>query len=349
MWMPSLDHPPAMLRSSPLITCATSAKTTTGWRWFEADYAGRITWNFHDAAPQNALERQITHPDLALTRSCWHAAREGAAMLISHGPGTTFRCAAFRRTIRKRCPHVAWTFNFTCLPQGLHRRMMAAAFTDVDRFVVFSTMERTLYSEAFEIPAEKFEVVLWSVAEPTVDQPDAPLEPGDYICAVGGNSRDYPALMEAMKGLPDIPLVAVMRPENVVGLSIPPNVRVRLNIPFGHANNIIKYSRFMVLPLLGSETPCGHVTLVNAMYLKKAFLVTDSTGVADYVREDENCLTFEAGSVDALAGRIRELWDDSKRCLRLGVGGSRFAEANCSENTMRQLLDRVLTDFGLLA
>ena len=143
--------------------------------------------------------------------------------------------------------------------------------------------------------------MFWGVGEPPVTQPEASIESGDYICAIGGNARDYPLLMEAMARLPDIPLVAVMRPHNASSLKVPPNVRVRVDLPLGETHNITKFSRFMVLPLIGSEIPCGHITLVTSMRLSKAFIVTDSCGVSDYVEEGVNGLTYEAHSVDSLA------------------------------------------------
>lgn len=336
----------------PLVACATPFPGPNGWRWFERDYAGRVRWEFFHPTPGNALERRIARPDLALIRSCWRAAREardgGAKLLITHDPGSTARCATFLRLGGARIPHVAWSFNFARLPGRTARRLLARSYAEVDRFIVFSAMERALYGEVFGIPAEKIEVVFWGVGEPPLARPEAPIEPGDYISAMGGNARDYPLLMAAMALLPDIRLVAVMRPENAAGLTIPPNVRLRVNLPLGEAHNVTKFSRFMVLPLVGSEVPCGHVTMVTAMFLRKAFIVTASSGVRDYVQEGVNGLTCDAHSAEALATRIRELWDDPGRCDRMGAAGRRFAEAHCSEDSTRAHLDRVLGEFGVL-
>ena len=119
--------------------------------------------------------------------------------------------------------------------------------------------------------------------------------------------------------------------------------------PLGEANNIIKFSRFMVLPLAGSDVPCGHVTLVTAMFLGRAMVITNSSGVDDYIQEDVNALTCEAKSPEALAARIRALWNDPERSARLGAGGRRFAETHCTEASMKENLDRVLREFGVLS
>ncbi len=55
--------------------------------------------------------------------------------------------------------------------------------------------------------------------------------------------------------------------------------------------------------------PCGHVTLVSAMHLGKAFVISNSSGVKDYVQHGENAIVCEAfspddGSVIAFSGMI---------------------------------------------
>jgi glycosyltransferase involved in cell wall biosynthesis len=224
---------------------------------------------------------------------------------------------------------------------------MASAFAQVDRFIVYSTMERSLYADYFGIDPQRIDVVLWGVGPPLVDPADVPLERGDYICSVGGNARDYRTLFGAMARVPEVPLVAIARLANVAGLTVPPNVRLHFNIPFGHANNILAHSRFMVLPLTGSDVPCGHVTLVAAMHLKKAMIISNSTGVSDYLEDGVNGLSVPVGDVDALASRIRELWEDPRRSRQLGEAGNAFAIANCSESSIINHLKKVLLGYGL--
>jgi glycosyltransferase involved in cell wall biosynthesis len=208
-------------------------------------------------------------------------------------------------------------------------------------------MERMVYADYFGLDPARIEVALWGVRPPELEPPDSPLERGEYVCAMGGNARDYRTLFAAMARLPEVPLVAVVRPENVAGLEVPANVRLHYNLPRGQASNILGYSRFMVLPLAGSDVPCGHVTLVAGMFLGKAMIVTNSKGVLDYVEDGVNSLLVPVGDIDALAGRIRELWDDPERANRLGAAGSAFATANCSEAQLLSRLRRTLGEFGL--
>jgi glycosyltransferase involved in cell wall biosynthesis len=335
----------------PLVVYANDLDTQGG-RWFEWEYAGVIRWEFFDASPQGWIEKHWRRPGLPRTRSCWQAVhmalRDRARLLITCGPGATLRCSSFLRMRGARVPLLAWGFNFASLPTGIKRRLMAQAFAHVDRFMVFSTIERQLYSDYFDVPVDRFEMIHWGVGRPEVAQPQTPIETGDYICAVGGNARDYRTLIEAMARLPQVPLVAVVRPENLAGLSVPPNVKVRVNAPVGEANHIIQHSRFMVLPLRDSDVPCGVVTLVSAMHLGVANLVTRSSGLDDYIEPGVNGLTYEARSAADLADQISRLWEDRRFCQALAQNGQNFAALHCSEQQIRDRLRVHLARYGLL-
>jgi glycosyltransferase involved in cell wall biosynthesis len=322
------------------------------FRWYEDKLAGGPRWAHYNAVPSNWLERRKRNSNLAQARNAWQAVRSahrnGAGLMISHGPGTTFYVAMFARLTRLSVPHVAWSFNFNERPRGLWRRLMTWAFPAVDRFIVYSEAERAVYAKTFGLPIGRFEKLFWGAAEPATANPDAPLILGDYICTVGGNQRDYPTLMAAMARCPAVRLIAVMRPENAAGLDVPPNVEIHLNLPLATVHNIMRFSRFVVIPLLGSEVPCGHLTVVSAMHHGRPFLITSSSGVADYVVEGENALTFAPGDPESLAERIAELWSQPERCARMGEAARAFAHAHCTEQSVIDHLTGMLRAYGMM-
>src|SRR5207302_10311135 len=110
---------------------------------------------------------------------------DGASVLVSHGPRPTMYGALMARRRLRYTRHLAFSFNFTDLPVGVVRKLMVQAFPSVERFVVFSNIERELYAEYFNLPINRIDMLYWSVQPPSVDRSEAPLEPGDYICAIG--------------------------------------------------------------------------------------------------------------------------------------------------------------------
>jgi len=303
-------------------------------------------WTFLPDHRPNLLERLIRRPSLQRLGACWHAARLGrtgrADVVISHIPLTTAWTEAFWGR-RRRAYHIAHTFNFTNLPEGASVDFFRRHLSRVDRFVVFSQYEREAYAELFGLDRSRIDMVHWSVGEPFVE-PVAPLIQGDYVCAVGGEGRDYRTLAEAARQLPQVRFVFVCRPRNVEGIDLPANVECRTNLPLGQANNILKHAQVAVVPLLTDRTACGHVTLVSAMYLERPQVVTRSRGVEDYVVEGRTGLFCPVGDAGAMASSIASLLADPDLRRRIGAAGREFALTHCTEAHLVAYYERLLAD-----
>jgi glycosyltransferase involved in cell wall biosynthesis len=325
------------------IICA-SPIANTQWRWFADDFP-KYKWEFYYMTRKSLLERIIRRPNLAMIRASWKAALacrdRSAKLLFTHDPRMTFWCSFFMGR-KNQIPHIAWSFSFSALPIGLKRSLMRRAFQHVDRFVVYSKMEKRLYSDYFSIGLQKFDFLLWGVGHPKTEPSDRPLVEGNYICALGGNRRDYPTLIEAMKMLPEISLHMVVRPENLKNIRLPSNVHSHVNLSNPHAMNVLAYSRFMVLPLTTDQVAVGHVTLVAAQHLGKATIVADVKGIRDYVKPGENAALYPACDSVALAEKIKELWRYPKKREVLKAGAKRFAMAYCNERYIREHLSECI-------
>ncbi|MFZ0677276.1 glycosyltransferase family 4 protein [Candidatus Binatus sp.] len=325
--------------SGLVICCADFADP--GWRWIEGPLSDAgIRFEFVRAVPRNVVERRVNFLNVARFRAAFETVRlareRKAQAIVAHGPALGAWCGLFARLFRVRLPIVAHTFNFTELPNAIKRSALGWMLSDVDRFVVFSELERSLYAKAFNLPENRFDVICWGAAPPDVDPSEAPVEVGAYVCSIGGNARDYCTLLDAARMMPHIRFVCVARADNLRGIAVPDNVTVRTNVPLHQAMNILAHSRFMVLPLLHSEVPCGHVTIVAAMHLGKAIVITDSAGVRDYVQDGYNAVTIRPRSTADLIEATERLWSDPALCKNLAENGRRFARRECTEERVVQ-------------
>lgn len=262
------------------------------------------------------------------------AKKERPALIVAHGARPMMHLVEAAMSRRLPAPVLVYALNFTDLPNGIMRKRMSCALAMADRLVVPSTTERRLYSEWFGLDERRINVLLWGLAPLKIPQDPRFIDASRYVCAIGGNARDYKTLIEAMRRLAHIPLVLVCRPHNLDGLDCPPNVTVHVNLSNEQVNNIIHHSSFMALPLQTSIVPCGHVTMVVAMYLKKGMIVTHSEGVLDYVRANDNALLTPVGDAAALAERIEHLWGHPEIAAKLGAAGYVFAHAHCTEDAV---------------
>lgn len=279
-------------------------------RFITLDRYADAEWQGFSAQPQNMLERNVQKPKLARYRAALETVLSTRSrrhpIIVSHMPSLSVAIEGVKRLMGSRVSHIAFAFNYTTLPQDTRLAVQRRLLTGIDRFVVFSNYERALYSQHFEIPIERFVFTPWTQAPPPVsDLKDVPFN-GNYLCAIGGEGRDYPLLVEASMAS-KIPLVIVGRPHSMEGRTIPPHVKFMSNVPLATTWAIAKHSRGMVLPLKTNTTCCGQITVISALMLGVPVLCANSIALADYVGDFHHHLLYEPGSLTDLTAKLYTL------------------------------------------
>ena len=316
---------------------AAFADTPPEWQWIAPELSQHLPLNWNLVSTL-ATGRRFRLPGVNLDRARAAIAlrtafkQEHKDAVISIGPNNSCYVEALAQLGRPRVPHLAWGFNFTDLPIGARARWARRFLRSVDQFAVFSTAERRLYSEFFEIPIERFRFVHWGVKAP-IAEPRSRTVNQRYVVALGGEARDYATLCEAASRLPSLHFVLIVRPNSLANISVPGNVKVFVNLPATEAWTLVWYADVAVVPLRNDRTPNGHVTLVGGMHLGKAQVVTDSIGVYDYVSDEQTALLAPAQDAKALGLAIERLVDDDALRCRIGNAARDFANANCTEET----------------
>lgn len=290
------------------------------WRFLEPVWMGKqVKWNFFYGIPQSRLERNIRRPNLARYRAAWstvHAAKRAQepVAIVSHLPSMAAPTNFFRSLLCPNVPQIAFSFNFTTLPRGHRRRLFSYMFEGIDEFVVFSAAEQDLYAEHFGLDPDRIRFVPWAMETPKPDPIPPVSTSSDYLCAIGGEGRDYALFAQAMQRLPSIRGVVVARPYSIAGISFPKNVEVFTNLPLGQTWSIATHSLGLAIPLKTEKTACGHVTIVGAQHLGVPLVVTRSSGVTDYV-SDSTARLVSAGNLKELVLGLTELFDDRDTVL----------------------------------
>jgi glycosyltransferase involved in cell wall biosynthesis len=110
---------------------------------------------------------------------------------------------------------------------------------------------------------------------------DEPLPPGDYLLAVGRDSRDWATLAEAAEGL-EMDVV-------VIGpASLPEGAQLRLQpqVSGDAFFALLDGAAAIVLPFARTDRPIGHLSMLAAMSVGRPVVATQSPGVEDYISED---------------------------------------------------------------
>lgn len=276
------------------------------------DRAGPHEWVRLSGLPANAIERRITRPRLSRYRAAWQAVRaaDDRSIVISGLPLMTGAVANALAIERKRPPHLGFAFNFTDLPYGWRRKWLARSYARVTQFTPFSQFERGLYARHFDLDPDRIRPVIWTQDAPPLAPPGPP-RARPYICAIGGEARDFGTLLGALARRPNgMDAIIVARPHSIGGLAVPDGVQVLSNIPFDRTWRIAADSLGVLVPLRDEETCCGHLTLVCAKLLGIPLVTSFSKGTAEYVENRAGVLVTPPREVSALVQAIERLGDD---------------------------------------
>ena len=113
-----------------------------------------------------------------------------------------------------------------------------------DRVVVYARHQIDEYANAFGISRDKF---VFIHSHTTLYGAVYAATPADYIFSGGYTNRDYPTLLEAVRGLP-CRLTLCVRSKRALGRDVPENVDVLENISEDQFNRLMAASAFVVVP-----------------------------------------------------------------------------------------------------
>lgn len=165
-----------------------------------------------------------------------------------------------------------------------------------------------------------------------------PGETGTTILAVGDDvGRDYPTLLQALAGV-RAPVVLKTRFDGFDRARYPNIEIVTQRLPPMAFRELYRHSRFVVVPLVPIVTASGVSTVLEAMAMGKALIVSDSPGIRDYVVPDETCLVVPCQDPGALHVAIAELLNNPALCAYLGANGRRLVEQRSSHTAYAEAL-----------
>ncbi len=212
----------------------------------------------------------------------------------------------------------------------------------IDRFFVYSTWQKDFIEKRWGLPAERVIFTPFMVdADFFAPAPGLELDPAlarnpaqALICAVGLEFRDYPTLIEAVRGLDVQVVIAAASPwskraDSTAGQTIPANVGVRRFSQY-ELRALYAASEFLVMPLYPVHFQAGVTAILEAMAMGKAVICTRTPGQTDVIVENETGLYVPPGDPLALRESIQWLLDHPDQARRMGQNGRRAVETTLS-------------------
>ncbi len=231
-------------------------------------------------------------------------------------------------TRRKHVPHISMS---SWPARGYKAFLIRLVKTHIDRFILWSSVQRKIVTEKLGVPPEKIAFTHYFVDQKFFRPCDRPT---DILCSVGSEMRDYRTLLDAMNGL-DIRChiaAGTLRGENTRWVravkaygSVPPNVTIGKKTPV-ELRELYARSRFVVIPLLQSNTDNGITCILEAFAMGKPVICSRIEGQVDVIRDGETGIYVPVGDSKALREAILRLWNDPERAARMGRAARKYVE-----------------------
>ncbi len=272
-------------------------------------------------------------PNLALAWACFQRRKRYRA-IFTDGEQVGLPLAALLKLFSNgRRPHHLMIGHLLSVRKKMILLDLLGLADHVDTFFVYATWQKAFIEARWDVPAERVVFTPFMV-DANFFSPDQPggaesleLDIGEkpLICSVGLEFRDYPTLIEAVRGLDVHVVIAAASPwsrrkDTTADQEIPENVTVRKFTQF-ELRQLYAMSRFVVMPLYDVNFQAGVTTLLEAMAMEKAVICTRTPGQADVVVDGETGIYVPPTDPDSLREAIQSLLQNPDEADRLGRNG----------------------------
>ena len=201
----------------------------------------------------------------------------------------------------------------------------------IDTMFVYSALQQKIVTEEMGIPIEK--VPLFAFHADTKFYRPLPETKGNpaQICSAGLEWRDYPTLLRAVADMPALSVrLAAASPwskhtNETEKMPLPAHVTAR-RYPYDELRNLYAESAFVVVPLYDNDFQAGVTTLLEAMAMGKAVIITRTLGQTDVVRDGETGLYVPPNDTMALQAAIIKLQENTALREEIGRNARQWAE-----------------------
>jgi glycosyltransferase involved in cell wall biosynthesis len=205
------------------------------------------------------------------------------------------------------------------------------AYRRMTRIIVHSRTQLEIAVHELGIPRDRLRFVPYSADTDFWRPADVPEE--RHVVSAGLEHRDYATLDLACRAIDcDVTVAAAsLHTPGAVRTMPGPGGRVRI-VSLDHLALRDLYARAAVVavPLVPNDFQAGVTTLLEAMAMGKAVVVSATDGQRDIVVDGETGVTVPPGDAAALEHALRRLLDDPAERARLGRNARRAVEASFS-------------------
>jgi glycosyltransferase involved in cell wall biosynthesis len=213
--------------------------------------------------------------------------------------------------------------------------------------IVYSSAQRDYLTDVLGFPPERVVLTPFTV-DTEFFAPDrvAAASGAPMICTAGLERRDYPTLMEAVRGLDARVVIAAASPwskrqDETAGVAPPPNVEVT-RLGFADLRQLYADARFVVMPLYPTDFQAGVTTILEAMAMQRAVVCSRTAGQTDVIADGRTGVYVPPSNSTALRAAIDGLLADPERAQQLGRAARDLVVEQCDLRVYAERLGRAV-------
>jgi len=280
--------------------------------------------------------------------------RREADVIVTDGEHTGIPLALLLRLVRSRVGHVTIGHRLTSKKKRLFLRTLRA-HGRMDRIAVHSRHQQEFAVKRLGIPTERLSVIPYQVD--TAFWAPSHTSEERLVVSAGLEYRDYPTLIGAVEGLNASVVIGAASNwsrHSFATARLPANVRLD-SFDYPALRELYARAALVVVPLVDVDNQAGVTTILEAMAMGKAVIVTQSRGQTDVVEDrrsrergvprprpislartlaedsgvdlEPNGFYVPPGDAASLRRAIDYLLDHPEERARLGSAGRRLVEA----------------------
>lgn len=271
--------------------------------------------------------------------------------LVTWGEKLTLAMLLEQKFSGARKPHVAMMYQFEKpnirIPLQLLKSSLHAVLT-------WSSVQRRALIEKVRFPSERVYLIRHYV-DHVFYSPRAIEE--DMLCAVGAEMRDYATFKEAVRGtglrchiaadhvrIPGWSSLLNHRRVSIAEIGSRPDANVTQGrMSLVELRNLYARSKFVVVPLLPSDTDNGVTVVLEAMSMGKPVICSRTRGQVDVIQDGVTGIYVPVGDAAAMRAAIVSLWNDPVRAAQMGRNARAYVE---KYHTLEKFTSDVLSATG---
>jgi acetyltransferase-like isoleucine patch superfamily enzyme/glycosyltransferase involved in cell wall biosynthesis len=265
-----------------------------------------------------------------------------ADSIFTTAENTGMALALMLRFVAKRPSHVMISHKLSAGKKKWIFRFLGLLGT-VDGLIAYTSEQTRFAGDFLGFEQERLHRIHFFCDHRFFTPPETETVQRAGLVSVGRELRDYPTLIEAVRGL-DVKATIVgtspwsKRADLLDGLEIPPNVELKSGLSYEELRGLYRESELAVVPLQDVDSPAGVTSIFEALATETPALVSRTCGIADSIADCDGVETVTPEDPAALREAIVKAVADSVALAAAGKAGRKSIE---NERSLEHFVTRI--------